>query len=122
MQEVNQFEKLAVWRKAHEFVLAIYSATKKFPSIEKYSLIDQVRRSAISIASNIVEGNERISKKEFQQFLSMSKASLAETKYHLLLSRDLGYIRKNEYDELSTKANEVGRMLSGLLNYVRSKI
>lgn len=118
----NKFEELKVWRLAHSFVLKIYKIVRNFPSDEKYSLTDQIKRSASSIPTNIVEGNERQSKKEFIQFLFTAKASLAETKYHLLLARDLGYIKTVEYSELMTLSDEIGKMINGLINYLKSKI
>ncbi len=118
----NRFENLEVWKRAHQFTLLIYKLCKKFPPDEKYSLCDQLKRSASSVPTNIVEGNERQSKKEFIQFLFTSKGSLAESKYHLLLSRDLGYISLDEYLETTELANEVGKMINGLISYLRSSI
>ena len=115
----NSFEKLIVWEKTHQFVLEIYSITKEFPSDEKYLLVNQIRRSSSSIAANIVEGNERKSKKEFIQFLYTAKASLSETKYHLLLSKDLNYLYKNIYVKLNVQANEIGKLINGLINYLK---
>ncbi|KKQ23517.1 MAG: S23 ribosomal protein [Candidatus Roizmanbacteria bacterium GW2011_GWC2_37_13] len=115
----NSFEKLIVWEKTHQFVLEIYSITKEFPSDEKYLLVNQIRRSSSSIAANIVEGNERKSKKEFIQFLYTAKASLSETKYHLLLSKDLNYLDKNIYVKLNVQANEIGKLINGLINYLK---
>lgn len=115
----NSFEKLVVWQKSHNFVLNIYSITKLFPSDEKYLLVSQLRRSSSSIAANIVEGNERKTKKEFIQFLYTAKASLSETKYHLLLARDLNYFEKNSYVKLIILANEIGKLINGLINYLK---
>jgi four helix bundle protein len=118
----SRFENLEVWKKAHQFTLIVYKLTRKFPPEEKYSLCDQLKRSAASVPTNIVEGNERNSKKEFIQFLYTSKGSLAESKYHILLSKDLGYINEEEYLQLIELANEIGKMLNGLISYLRSKI
>jgi len=120
--EKNNFEKLILWEKTHAFVLFIYRITKKFPKEEQYLLIDQLRRSSSSIAANIVEGNEKKSKKEYLQYLYNSKGSLAETKYHILLARDLGYLEKKEYSQLQTDADEIGKLLSGLIHYLTSSI
>lgn len=117
----NRFEKLEVWKKSHAFVLNIYRITKIFPMEEKYSLIDQLRRSASSVAANIVEGNERKSKKEYLQFLYTAKSSLAESKYQLILARDLNYLPINEYEVLSNQANEIGKMLHGLIYYLKNE-
>ncbi len=120
--EKNNFEKLILWKKTHTFVLSIYRITKSFPKEEKYVLIDQLRRSSSSIVANIVEGNEKKSKKEYLQYLYNSKGSLAETKYHLLLARDLGYLKKNDYSQLKTDADEIGKLLTGLIHYLSSSI
>jgi len=114
----GNFEKLDVWKKSHLFVLKIYKVTKLFPNEEKFSLTDQVKRSALSIAANIVEGNEKRTRKDFTQFLYISKASLAETKYHLILAKDLYYIKENTFYELLEDANEIGRLINGLIKYL----
>jgi four helix bundle protein len=118
----SRFENLDVWKKAHQFTLLVYKITRKFPSEEKYSLCDQLKRSVSSVPANIVEGNERNSKKEYIQFLYTSEGSLAESKYHILLARDLGYISEGEYSKLVGLANEIGKMLNGLISYLKSKI
>ena len=115
----NRFENLKVWEKAHQYVLGVYSLTKGFPKEEKFTLVDQLRRSSSSVATNIVEGNERQSKKEYIQFLYTAKASLAESKYQLLLSRDLNYIRSNKYSEIKSEADEIGKMINGLISYLK---
>lgn len=120
--EDNKFEKLKVWKLAHEMVLEIYKSTKNFPMEEKYSLVDQIKRSSSSIAANIVEGNERKTKKEFVQYLYQAKGSCAETKYHLLLSRDLGYINPDDYQKLANMTIEISKMLSSLINYLKTEI
>ena len=116
----NRFEKLEVWKEAHNLVVSVYKITKKFPAEEKFRLIDQVCRSASSIAANIVEGNSRQHKTEYLQFLYMSKGSLEETKYHLLLAKDLGYVSASDYEELIIRCNNVGSLLGGLIKYIKS--
>lgn len=105
---------------AHQLVLDIYKLTKNFPNEEKYSLVDQIKRSSSSIPTNIVEGNERKTKNEYIQFLYIAKGSCAETKYHLLLSKDLGYISQINYQDLNNKTIEISKMLSSLINYLKS--
>ncbi|OGY31323.1 MAG: four helix bundle protein [Candidatus Woykebacteria bacterium RIFCSPLOWO2_01_FULL_41_12] len=116
----NRFEKLDVWQYSHDLVLKIYKITNKFPREEKFRLGDQLRRSASPIPTNIVEGNSRAHKKEFTQFLYLAKSSLDETKYHLLLAKDLGYITDKTYDSLQEDCNKIGKMLSGLIRHLRS--
>ena len=107
------FKDIKVWQKAHELVLEIYKVTKTFPNSEKYGLTSQLRRSAASVATNIVEGYKRRTSKDFAHFLNMADGSLEETKYHLLLAYDLGYVNRSSYECLSALADEVGRMLYG---------
>ena len=117
----GNFEKLAVWQKSHQFVLVIYQISRLFPKEELYALTSQLRRSASSVPANIVEGNEKKSTKEYVQFLYTAKSSLAETKYHLLLARDLGYINVIVFNKLLDQINEIGKMINGLINYLSNK-
>ena len=113
--EFNGFQDLKVWQKAHQLVLEIYKITKTFPEEEKYCLVNQIRRSSISISANIAEGYRK-SKKDFKRYLEISMASLEETKYHLILSKDLFYLNSKNFEELFGLSNEVGKMLNGLKN------
>ena len=117
---MNNFESLDAWKKAHELVLLIYKVTTSFPKEEQYRLVDQIRRSASSIAANVVEGNARSYRKEYLQFVYLSRGSLEETKYHLLLARDLGYLKNDDYIVLDSKAAEVGMLMNGLIRYLRN--
>ena len=92
MEAEHSFKKLTVWRKAYLFVLSIYKQTQKFPSSELYGLTSQLRRGVVSILANIAEGSERQHKREFLQFLSIARGSLAEVETYLMLAKDLGYI------------------------------
>lgn len=116
----NKFESLPIFQDAHKLVLLIYKLTKKFPSEEKFGLISQVRRSASSIPANIIEGNSRNHKKEFIEFLYFANGSLEETNYHLLLSRDLGYIKSDEYESAIIQAEFVGKQTRGLIQYLKN--
>ncbi len=119
---INQFDKLAVLDKAHKFNLKIYKLIKDFPSEEKFRLIDQICRSASSVPANIVEGNCRKTTNEFIQFLYQAKGSLSETQYHLLLAKDLKIINIEIFNELISESDEIGRMISGLISYLKTKI
>ena len=112
--------KLILWQKAHELVLKIYKITKNFPREEQFSLTSQIRRAAVSIPSNIVEGKARGSNKEYKRFLLMARGSLEETKYQLLLAKDLKYIDKKTYDEIFKDMDDVGRLLGGLIKKIHS--
>lgn len=117
----GNFEKLEVWQKSHQFVLSVYKITRLFPKEELYALTSQLRRSASSVPTNIVEGNEKKSTKEYIQFLYTAKSSLAEAKYHLLLAQDLEYINITTFNELLNNINEIGKMLNGLIDYLSNK-
>ncbi len=110
---IKTFRDLRVWQKAHKLVLEIYKITKTFPKEERYSLATQLRRSAASIPSNIAEGFKRKSRKEYARFLNISDGSLEETKYHIILAKDLGYIEEDNFNRLMEICDEVGRMLYG---------
>jgi len=108
-------DKLIVWQKAHELVLKTYEITKDFPKYEQFGLTYQIRRAAVSIPSNIVEGKARGSKVEYKRFLIIARASLEEVKYQLLLAKDLHYIDEQKYKDAYGISDEVGRLLGGLI-------
>ena len=107
--------KLIVWQRSHELVLKIYEVTNDFPREEQFGLTSQIRRAALSIPSNIVEGKARGSKKDYRRFLLMSRGSLEEVKYQLLLARDLKYMDEDNYKEALILAKETGKLLAGLI-------
>ena len=111
--------KLVVWQKSHKLVLKIYDITKEFPKDELFGLISQLRRAAVSIPSNIVEGKARGSKVEYRRFLFIARGSLEEVKYQLLLAKDLHYIDKEVYRELDKATDEIGRLLGGLIKSIK---
>ena len=111
---MEKFKQLKVWQKAHQLVLDTYKITQNFPSEEKYSLVSQMRRAAISVAANIAEGSRRKGIKDRLHFHSIANTSLEELKYYFLLSYDLGYISKEEGKRLTEEARIIGQMLTGL--------
>ena len=119
MAEIKSFRDLKVWQKAHEFVLYIYRVTKSFPAEEKYGLISQMRRAALSVAANIVEGFRRISAKESLRFYDISNASLEELRYEVLVAQDLGYLPESEFKTADEKMKEISKMLN---SWIRSQI
>ena len=102
------FRDLLVWQKAHQLVLAVYQLTTAFPRQETFGLALQMRRAAVSIAANIVEGFAKRSKAEKARFLNMAQGSLEESRYYLILTEDLGYGRT---EELLKLLEEVSRLL-----------
>ncbi len=115
--KIRSFKDLNTWKKSHELVLEIYGITKNFPDEEKFCLASQIRRSAISISANIAEGYMK-SRKDFIRYLDISRGSLEETKQHLILSNDLGYLQNKQFEQLFDLAEDVGKMIYGL----RSKL
>jgi len=111
MVTIKTFNEAVVWQKAHKLTLIIYETTKKFPKSEEYSLTNQMRRAAVSVPSNIVEGFKRKTTKDGIHFYNIAEGSLEELKYQLLLSKDLGYISNNLWADLEKLTDEVGRLL-----------
>jgi four helix bundle protein len=106
------FQDLVVWQKAHQFVLKIYKFTAGFPPREAYGLVAQFRRAAVSIPANIAEGFARNSQPDKVRFLIISKSSLEECRYFLILSNDLGY---GDTSLLYTQLEEVSKLLSAYI-------
>ena len=111
----NGWKDLVVWRKSHSMVLEIYELIKLFPKSEMYALVDQIKRAAYSVPANIVEGHSKSTRKDFIRYLYISRGSLEEVRYFLLLSRDLGYIAKEKYDNFENKLTEISYLLSQLI-------
>ncbi len=114
-------KKLNAWVKSFEFVKEIYLVTDKFPSEEKFGLVSQMRRAAVSVPVNIAEGAARKSKKEFIQFLHIALGSMTELDTLLLLSADVGFISKSECDSLIDKLDTIGKIIYGLIKSLDSK-
>jgi len=114
-QKDKGFKGLIVWQKAYALALDIYKASKKFPKDEMYGLVSQIRRAAVSIPAKISEGYERNHRKEYVQFLYVSKGSLGEVETHLLLAKDLGYLSEVEYSTIESTRSETTRFLIGLI-------
>ncbi|WP_010136880.1 four helix bundle protein [Ochrovirga pacifica] len=111
--------KLEVWKLAHQLTLKVYQVSSTFPNTETYGLISQIRRSASSVPTNILEGQERQYKKEYIQFLYIAKGSLEETNYHLFLAKDLKYISISEYEELYEVCIRIKMMLHKLIKSLK---
>lgn len=118
-EKASRFEDLIVWQKAHQFVLQVYGLTANFPDEERYGLISQFRRAAVSIAANIAEGFRKRGAKDKSRFYNIAQGSLAECRYYLILATDLNYgdCRKLLYD-----LDEVQRLLDALVNTINKRI
>ncbi|MBR1463079.1 MAG: four helix bundle protein [Prevotella sp.] len=119
---MNQFsfESIVAWQKAHYFTRLVYTITGHFPEEERFGLVSQFRRAAVSIGANIAEGYKKLSKADKLRFLNISEGSLAECQNYIVLSRDLGYIDDREYALLHESADEAGRLLAGYCNGIIS--
>lgn len=122
MAKFNSFEEIISWQKARELNIEIYKTTNNNLISKDYELRNQIRRASISISSNIAEGFERQTTKEFIRFLYIAKASAGEVRSQLYLANDLEYIKREEFEILKTKVNEVSKLISGLLKYLHSTL
>ncbi len=123
MKTFKKFEEINAWQKARELNKKIYKLTNDNDAFKKdYGLRDQMRRSSISISSNIAEGFERETYKEFIRFLFISKASAGELRSQLYLAYDSDYITKEEFDELYDSVKEISKMIFGLVKYLKTKL
>ena len=118
----QHYKDLIVWQKAMHLVNAVYDATDAFPKRETYSLTDQIRRAAVSIPSNIAEGQAHYSNREFLHFLRHSRGSLAELETQLLIAQRRNDLSESQAGAILTQAEEVSRILSGLINSLKEKM
>jgi four helix bundle protein len=115
----HSYKNLIAWQKAVAMVSDIYRATQSFPRHETYGLTSQIRRSAVSAASNIAEGQGRLSKREFHHFLGIARGSLIEMETQMVIAENLGYLSKAEATQLADASGEVSRLLHGLMQALR---
>ena len=114
-EKIKSFKDLRIWQKGIEIVTDIYILTKKFPKEELFSLTSQLRRSVISIPSNIAEGFKRFHNKEYKQFLFITLGSCAELETQIIIAKELKYINENEEAKLVEKLDHICRMTSSLI-------
>ena len=120
MPTIKSFEELPVWKDARKFASKIYNLTKKFPKEENYGLTSQITRATVSIGSNIAEGFDRYSKKDFIRFLIIARGSISEIQNNLYIALDLKYINQNDFQETYALAKELGKQINGFIKYLRS--
>jgi four helix bundle protein len=113
-QDMFNFEKLDVWRKAIDFADLVYNNTRKFPADERFGLTNQMRRAAVSISSNIAEGTSRMSQIDFARFIEIATGSVFEVVSQSFIGRKQGFLTEEGFQALYAAADEIGRMLSGL--------
>lgn len=118
---VKNYQDLIGWQKAMELVEVVYHLTKRFPSEELYGLISQIRRAAVSIPSNIAEGQGRSSQNEFARFLSIAHGSLREVETQILIAMRLKYLQESDAAQAMQLCGETGRILNGLMNSLKKE-
>ncbi len=121
MPTVKSYQDLVVWQKAMSLVTEIYRISQKFPKEEIFGLTSQIRRAAVSIPSNIAEGQGKSSTGEFKSFLGHAKGSLAELETQILIAKNLNFVSENEVDQLLILIAEVGRIFNGLVSALKKK-
>lgn len=115
-------QNLLAWQVSCQLVKDLYLATALFPASEKFGIVSQIRRAAISIPANIAEGAGRQSMKEYQQFLSISMGSVSELDTLLIVSKSIGYLQENEFQDYSIKLEHISKLIHGLIKKIKSRI
>ncbi len=117
---MRDYHKLRAFELADQLALAIYKCTKSFPKEEMFGLTSQIRRAAVSVPSNIVEGCAKSSQADYMRFLEIAYGSVCEVEYQLSLAKRLGFLESQSAKETNSLANETGRVLNGLLRSLKS--
>jgi four helix bundle protein len=117
----QSFRDLQVWQRAMQLTTAIYNLTRDFPREEVYGLTGQIRRAAVSVPSNIAEGQGRLSSREFMQFLSIARGSICELQTQLEIARTLGFGKPESIDEAERLSHEVGKMIFAFLGSLQNQ-
>ncbi len=117
---VVHWRKLKVWARSHDLTMLVYEITSSFPRDERYNIVSQLRRATYSIPANIVEGQCRNTTKEYLSFLYNARGSLEEVRYFALLSKDLGFLTTDVYDQLEKECKEISMMLNALIKSLKN--
>ena len=120
MATYNSFEDLPVWQKARELGSLVYRNTAEGKLSKDYGLKNQIQKSVVSVSSNIAEGFERGSKREFIQFLYIAKGSCGELRSQLYIAKELGYLNNNDSDTLIRLASDTSKQISGFIKYLKT--
>ena len=115
---MQRFTDLKVWQRSHGLVLKVYRLARSFPADEKYGLVSQLRRAAVSVSTNIAEGSKREGRQDYASFLNIAEGSLVETECLLMIARDLEYLTPDALAPLLGEIKEIARML----HYLRIKV
>lgn len=120
-KKIKSFTDLQAWQEAHKLVLLVYQLTDVFPSDQKFGLVNQMQRAAVSVSSNIAEGFSRQSLLEKKQFYYQSLGSLTELQNQLLIARDLKYLPKEQFNDAAQISVSVSKLTNALIKYVKAK-
>jgi four helix bundle protein len=120
--KVKSFEDLTVWQEAHKLTLEVYKLTAKFPGTEKYGVVSQLRRCSSSVPANIAEGFGRATTRELLRCLQIARGELEETRYFVLLSRDLGYVTSQDCENVDQHCNSIGRLINALGSSLKRRL
>ena len=118
---MNNFRKLKIWIQSIDLATDVYDVTNQFPETERYGLTSQIRRSVVSISSNIAEGAGRQSEKEFSHFLNIAKGSCYELETQLLISKKLGFITEDEFTRIETELIRIEKMTYALVTKINQQ-
>ena len=121
MTSLKSYQELIAWKKSMDLAEQVYRVTRTFPKEELYGLTSQVRRAAVSVPSNIAEGQSQSSTSDFLRFLAIARGSLAELETQLLLATRVGYLGEPDLQATVALATEVGRLTAGLMRSLRSE-
>jgi four helix bundle protein len=119
---MKDFKELEVWQKGHEMAIEVFNLIKTFLSEEKYGLTSQMRRSSQSIPTNIAEGCGRNSQKELLRFSSIAMGSASELEYQLIISKDIGFIKPQDYKDINGRLLTLKKMLNAFMKYLKTQI
>lgn len=120
--EMKPHQNLVAWQVSCQLVKELYLATALFPASEKFGIVSQIRRAAISIPANIAEGAGRQSMKEYQHFLSISMGSVSELDTLLIVSKSIGYLKENEFQDYTIRLEHISKLIHGLIKKIKSRI
>jgi four helix bundle protein len=118
---MKTFEDLDVFQRALDLMVAVYRVTRAFPADERFGLTQQLRRAAVSVVSNLAEGQGRLTNGEWRQFLSQARGSVFEIQAQLIAAQRLEYLDNKQYQRLRTGIQRVSAPLQGLINYVKTR-
>jgi four helix bundle protein len=120
--KIERFTELTVWQKAHELTLFVYQLTETFPARERFGITSQIRRAAVSPAANIAEGFGRRTTGELLRSLQIARGEIEETRYFLILSRDLGFVRQADFEAGFVLCDIVGKLINALGSSLKKRV